>query len=65
MGEQEQTVVRVQALRSNTEVNEAMVTPIIDGISRLTSVDFHQYKRNFVQRPSYSGRYDARLSSAV
>jgi len=50
MGEQEQTVVRVQALRSNTEVNEAMVTPIIDGISRLTSVDFHQYKRNFVQR---------------
>ncbi len=50
MGEQEQAMIRVRVPRSNIAVNEAMVSHIIDGISRQTSVDFHQYKRNFVQR---------------
>lgn len=50
MGEQVQTILTVRVPRSSMAFSEAMVTHVIDGISRLTSVDFHQYKRSFVQR---------------
>lgn len=50
MGEQVQAIIPVRAPRSSMVFSEAMITNVIDGISRLTSVDFHQYKRNFVQR---------------